>query len=82
MSLTKVDSLSWLKHLLEVVTFLDLFATNRPSFIQQVGVKSGVSDHEIICVESTLEAVVLESNPCKVYLWQVFVATTLHLTIL
>ena len=48
---------------------MDLFATNRPSFIQQVGVKSGISDHEIICVESALEAVILESNPRKVYLW-------------
>ena len=32
-------------------------------------VKSGISDHEIICVESMLSAVVLESNPRKVFLW-------------
>ena len=78
MSLTKVDSLSWLKHLLEVVTFwtIDLFN------------KSGISDHEIICVESALEALVLGSNPRKVYLWHRAdfelkyraIATTLHLT--
>ena len=48
---------------------LDFFATNRPNLILQAMVKSGISDHEVICVESMLSAVVLESNPRKVYLW-------------
>ena len=46
---------------------LDLFATNRLNLNLQAMVKSGISDHEIIW--SMLSAVVLESNPRKVYLW-------------
>jgi len=66
MSLPKADFLSWLKNLLEVVTF---WIVLQLIDLQQVGVISQVSDHEIICVDSALEAVVLESKRRKVYLW-------------
>ena len=33
---------------------LDLFATNRPSLIHKVEIISGLSDHEIISIESTI----------------------------
>jgi len=48
---------------------LDLFATNRPSLIKHLNVISGVSDHEIIKVESSLSAVIVQHKPRKVYLW-------------
>ena len=48
---------------------LDLFATNRPSLVNKVTVSPGISDHEVICVESVLTATVAETIPRKVYLW-------------
>ena len=48
---------------------LDLFATNRPTLIEHLNVISGVSDHEIIKVESSLSAVIVQHKPRKVYLW-------------
>ena len=48
---------------------LDLFATNRPTLIEHLNVISGVSDHEIIKVESSLSAVIVQYKPRKVYLW-------------
>ena len=48
---------------------LDLFATNRPSLVNKVKVSPGISDHEVICVESVLTATVAETIPRKVYLW-------------
>ena len=48
---------------------MDLFATNRPSLIKKVKVSLGISDHEVICVESVLTATVAETIPRKVYLW-------------
>jgi len=46
---------------------LDLFATNRPSLTKHLNVISGVSDHEIIKVESSLSAVIIQHKPRKVY---------------
>jgi len=48
---------------------LDLFATNRPSLNKHLNIISGVSDHEIIKVESSLSAVIVQHKPRKVYLW-------------
>ena len=48
---------------------LDLFATNRPTLIEHLNVISGVSNHEIIKVESSLSAVIVQHKPRKVYLW-------------
>ena len=48
---------------------LDLFATNRPTLIEHLNVISGVSDHEIIKVESFLSAIIVQHKPRKVYLW-------------
>ena len=48
---------------------LNLFATNRPTLIEHLNVISGVSDHEIIKVESSLSAVIVQHKPRKVYLW-------------
>ena len=48
---------------------MDLFATNRPSLVNKVKVSPGISDHEIICVESVLTATVAETILRKVYLW-------------
>ena len=48
---------------------MDLFATNTPSLVLKVKVSPGISDHEVICVESVLTATVAETIPRKVYLW-------------
>ena len=72
-SLIDVFNLGGFSQLIDTPTcggnILDLFATNRPNLVQQAIVNPSISDHEIICVESILSAVVLESNPCRVYLW-------------
>ena len=48
---------------------LDLFVTNRPGLIQEVKVSPGISDHELIVIESSLVATLTESQPRTVYLW-------------
>lgn len=48
---------------------LDLFVTNRPGLIQKVTVSPGLSDHELIIIESSLVATLTESQPRTVYLW-------------
>ena len=49
---------------------LDLFFTNKPSFIQQCYVVPGISDHESVMV--TIESAIsyAPSNRYKVYLWK------------
>jgi len=47
---------------------LDIFATNRPGLIQEVTVSPGLSDHELIIVESFIVATLTESQPQSVYL--------------
>jgi len=44
---------------------LDLLATNIPSLIKHLNIISGVSDHDIIKVESSLSAVILQHKPRK-----------------
>jgi len=48
---------------------LDLFATNRPSLVKSLKILPGISDHELICVESILTATVSDTIPRKLYLW-------------
>jgi len=48
---------------------LDHLATNRPNLVEHLNITSGLSDHDIINVVSSLSAVVIQHKPCKVYLW-------------
>jgi len=48
---------------------LDLFATNRPTLIEHLTITSGLSDDEIVNVESSLSAVIIQHKPHKLYLW-------------
>jgi len=48
---------------------LDLFATNRPSLVQHIEVIPGISDHEIVSVESVLSATIVKPKAHQVYLW-------------
>ena len=48
---------------------LDLFATNRPSLVQQIEVIPEISDHEIVSVESVLSATIMKPKAHQVYLW-------------
>jgi len=48
---------------------LDLFATNRPGLIRKVQVTPGLSDHEVISVESTLSATITKPRPRIFFMW-------------
>ena len=48
---------------------LDQFATNRPSMVQHIEVIPGISDHEIVSVESALLATIIKPKAHQVYLW-------------
>jgi len=48
---------------------LIFFVTNRPGLTQKVTVSPGLSDHVLITVESSIVAVLTESQPRTVYMW-------------
>ena len=45
-------------------SILDLFATNRPGLIHKVKVNPGLSDHEVITIESSLATTIIKSKSC------------------
>jgi len=48
---------------------LDIFITNRPSLIKQCYPKPGISDHEIVYVESYIKAPIQQVYKRKLYNW-------------
>ena len=48
---------------------LDLFATNRSSLIHKVEVIPGLSDQEVISIESTISATLTMSRSHTVFKW-------------
>jgi len=48
---------------------LDLFATNRPSFVLCTKLLPGISDHEIVFVESMLTTLIVKSSGQDILLW-------------
>ena len=49
---------------------LDLFFTNRPSLVNQVQIKPGISDHEMVCIDSAIRPAKVKPVQRKVYLWR------------
>ena len=49
---------------------LDLFFTNRPSLVNQVQIKPGISDHEMVCIGSAIRPAKVKPVQRKVYLWR------------
>ena len=48
---------------------LDLFITNSPSFIKNINLFPGISDHKIVYVESTLQIENPKHHSGKIYLF-------------
>ena len=49
---------------------LDVFITNRPSLFQKCKPVPGVSDHDIVFVESTISAIRSKPQQRKIFLWK------------
>ena len=49
---------------------LDIFATNRPSFVEKCEALSGISDHDIVRVVATMSLQYQASAQRKIYIWR------------
>ena len=49
---------------------LDLFFTNRPSLVSQVQIKPGISDHEMVCIDSAIRPAKVKPVQRKIFLWK------------
>ena len=48
---------------------LDVFITNRPSLVKQCYPQPGISDHEVVYVESYIKAPIQQGHKRKLYNW-------------
>ena len=48
---------------------LDIFLTNRPSTVSSCDVISGISDHEIVCISSTVSVPYTKKQERNIFIW-------------